>query len=205
MSWLFTSGDQRIGASALVLPMNIQDWFPLALTALISLQSKGFSRVFPNTTVQNNQFFSAQLSLWSNSPMHTWWLLGKLSFDIWTFVGKVMSLPFNTLSRWIIAFLPRSKRLSLSWLQSLSAVVLEPKKESLTLLPLFPHLFPMKWWDQMPSCEQFPFHMTCCCKTFFLLAGDSKGLTDTLSQEFWTGILRQPVCLSSSWTLGLLR
>ena len=147
---VFASDGQSIGASALVLPMNIQDWFPLALTALISLQSKGLSRVFPNTTVQNNQFFSAQLSLWSNSPMHTWWLLGKLSFDIWTFVGKVMSLPFNTLSRWVIAFLPRSKRLSLSWLQSPSAVVLEPQKESLTLDQLFPHLFPMKWWEQMP-------------------------------------------------------
>ena len=125
---VFASDGKRIGASALVLPMNIQDWFPLALTALISLQSKGLSRVFPNTTVQNNQFFSAQLSLWSNSPIHTWWLLGKLTFDIWNFVGKVMSLPFNTLSRWVIAFLPRSKRLSLSWLQSQSAVVLKPHK-----------------------------------------------------------------------------
>ena len=113
--------------------MNIQDWFPLALTALISLQSKGLSRVFPNTTVQNHQFFSAQLSLWSNSPMHTWWLLGKLSFDIWTFVGKVMSLPF-------IAFLSRSKLLSLSWLQSPSAVILEPQKiKSDTVSPSISH------------------------------------------------------------------
>ena len=64
--------------------------------------------------------------------------------DIWTFVSKVMSLPFKTLSRWVIAFLPRSKRLSLSWLQSPSAVVLEPQKESLRLVPLFPHLFHMK-------------------------------------------------------------
>ena len=101
---VFVSDGQSIRVSALPLPMNIQDWFPLALTALISLQSKGLSRVFPKTTVQNHQFFSAQLSLWSSSPMHTWWLLGKLSFDIWTFVGKVMSLPFNTLSRWIIVF-----------------------------------------------------------------------------------------------------
>ena len=147
---VFASDGQSIGASALVLPMNIQDWFPLALTALISLQSKGLSRVFPNTTVQNNQFFSAQLSLLSNSPMHTWWLLGKLRFDIWTFVGKVMSLPFNTRYMWVRAFLPRSKHFSLSWLQSPSAVVLQPKKESLTLVPLVPHLFPMKWWDQMP-------------------------------------------------------
>ena len=147
---VFVSDGQSIGASALTLPMNIQYWFPLALTALFSLQSKGLSRFFPKTTVQKNQFFSSQLSLWSNSPMHTWWLLGKLSFDIWTFVGKVMSLPFNTLSRWVIAFLPRSKRLSLSWLQSPSAVVLEPQKESLRLVPLFPHGFPMKWWEQMP-------------------------------------------------------
>ena len=72
MSHLFTSGDQSIGApaSASVLPMNIQDWFPLGLTDLISLQSKGLSRIFSNTTVQKHHFFSAQLSLWSNSHVH---------------------------------------------------------------------------------------------------------------------------------------
>ena len=65
MSWLFTSGDQSIGApsSASVLPMNIQDWFSLGWTGWISLQSKRLSRVFSNTTVQKNQFFSSQLSL----------------------------------------------------------------------------------------------------------------------------------------------
>ena len=65
MSQLFASGGQRIGvsASASVLPMNIQDWFPLGLTGWISLQSKGLSRVFSNTTVQKHQFFSAQPSL----------------------------------------------------------------------------------------------------------------------------------------------
>ena len=65
MSQLFTSGDQNIGVSAStsVLPMNIQDWFPLGWTGWISLQSKGLSRVFSNTTVQKNQFFSTQLSL----------------------------------------------------------------------------------------------------------------------------------------------
>ena len=57
-----------------VLPMNIQDWFPLGLTGLISLQSKGLSRVFSNTAVQKHQFFDAQLSLWSNSHIHTWLL-----------------------------------------------------------------------------------------------------------------------------------
>ena len=64
-----------------------------------------------------------------------------------TFVDKVMSLLFNILSRLVITFLPRRKHLLISWLQSPPAVILEPKKQSLTL---FPHLFPMKWWDQMP-------------------------------------------------------
>ena len=74
MSRLFTSGGQRIGASASILPINIQGWFPLELTGLISLQSKGLSRVFSNTTVQKHQFFGAQLSLWSNSHIHMWLL-----------------------------------------------------------------------------------------------------------------------------------
>ena len=76
MNQFFPSGGQSIGvsASASVLPMNIQDWFPLGLIDWISLQSKGLSRVFPNTTVQKHQFFSAQLSLWSNSHIHTWLL-----------------------------------------------------------------------------------------------------------------------------------
>ena len=63
-------------ASASVLPVNIQDWFPLGLIGLISLQSKGLSRVFSNTTVQKHHFFSTQPSLWFNSPIHTW-LLAK--------------------------------------------------------------------------------------------------------------------------------
>ena len=70
MSWLFTSGGQNIGASALalVLPMNTQSWFPLGLTGLICLWSKGLSRVFYSTTVQKHP------SLWSNSHIHTWLL-----------------------------------------------------------------------------------------------------------------------------------
>ena len=73
VSRLFTSGGQSIGASASasVLPMNIQDWFTLEWTGWISLQSKGLSRVFFSTTVQKHQFFGAQLSLWSNSHIHT--------------------------------------------------------------------------------------------------------------------------------------
>ena len=73
MSQFLTSGSQSIGVStsASVLPMNIQDWFPLGWTGWISLQSKGLSRVFSNTTVKKHQFFSAQLSLWSNFHIHT--------------------------------------------------------------------------------------------------------------------------------------
>ena len=73
----FTSGGQSIGvsASASDLPMNIQGWFPLGLTGLISLQSEGLSRVFSNTTVKKHQLFSAHPSLWSSSHIHTWLLI----------------------------------------------------------------------------------------------------------------------------------
>ena len=71
---------QSIGASTSVLPMNIQDWFPLGLTGLISLQSKRLSRVFSSTTVQKQQFFGTQPSLWSNSHTHTW-LPENYTFD----------------------------------------------------------------------------------------------------------------------------
>ena len=74
MSWLFTTGGQSIGDSASSFPMNMQDWYPLGLTSLISLQSKGLSRVFSSTTVQKHQFFGVQPSLWSNSHIHTWLL-----------------------------------------------------------------------------------------------------------------------------------
>ena len=74
MSQLFASVGQSIGASASVsvLPMNIQDWFPLGSTGLMSLQSKGLSRVFSNTTVWKHQFFGTQPFLWSSSHIHTW-------------------------------------------------------------------------------------------------------------------------------------
>ena len=74
MSQFFTSGGQstRVSASASVLPMNTQDWLPLGGNGWISLQSKGLSRVFSNTTVQKHQFFCTQLSSQSNSPIHTW-------------------------------------------------------------------------------------------------------------------------------------
>ena len=109
MSQFFTSGSQSIGASASasVLPVDIQDWFPLRWTGWISLHSKGLSRLFSNTTGQKHQFFNAQLYHPTLTPYMT---NGKtIAFTRWTFVGKVMSLLFNMTSRLVIAFLPRSK------------------------------------------------------------------------------------------------
>ena len=132
MSQFFASGGQSFGvlASTSVLPMNMQDWFPLGWTGWISLQSKGLSRVSSNTTVQASvlwysAFFMVQLS-------HPYLITGKtIALTRRTFVGKVMSLLFNMLSRLVIAFLPWSKHLLISWLQSPSAVILElPKIKS---------------------------------------------------------------------------
>ena len=83
MSQFFTLDGQSIGVSTSpsILPMNIQDWFPLGRTGWISLQSKGLSRVFSNTTVTKHQFFGAQPSLWSNSHIHTWLLEKPQAFD----------------------------------------------------------------------------------------------------------------------------
>ena len=91
-----------------VLLMNIQDWFSWGWTGWISLQSKGFSRVFSNTTIQKHQSFDTQLSF-----PHPYITTRKtIALTGWTSVGKVMSLLFNMLSRLVITFLPRSKRLN---------------------------------------------------------------------------------------------
>ena len=111
MSQLFVSGGQSTGVSAStsVLPMNTQDWCPLGWTGWTSSQSKGLSRVFSNTTVQKHQFFGAKLSFWSNSHIyiHDYWKK-TIALTRQTFVGKVVSLLFNMLSRLVITFLPRS-------------------------------------------------------------------------------------------------
>ena len=110
MSQLFALGDLHIGVSALtsLLPKNIQDLFHLGLTGWISLQSKGLSRIFSNTTVQKHKSFLYGLTLTPMTP-------GKiLALTRWTFVGKVMSLLFDMLSRFVIAFLSRSKRILIS-------------------------------------------------------------------------------------------
>ena len=116
MSQLFAWGGHNIGLSALasVLPKNTQDWYPLGWTGWIPLQSKGLSRVFSNTTVQKHRFFGTQPSSQSNFHIHT----GKtIALTRRNFVGKVMSLFFNMLSRLVITFLPRSKHLLISWQQ----------------------------------------------------------------------------------------
>ena len=111
------------------------DWFDLlavqgTLKNLLQHNSKA-------SILQCSAFFMVQLS-------HSY-IIGKtIALTRWTFVNKVMSLLFNMLSRLVIAFLPRSKRLLISWLQSPSAVILEPKKIKSDLFPLFPHLFAMK-------------------------------------------------------------
>ena len=97
------------------------------------------------------QYHSSKASiLWCSAFLivqlsHPYMTTGKtIALTKWTFVGKVMSLLLNMLSRLVITFLPRSNRLLISWLQSPSAVILEPPKNSLTLFPLFPHLFLVK-------------------------------------------------------------
>ena len=112
----------------------------LGLTGLISLLSKGLSKVLFNTTVQKHQFsafFMVQL-------LHPYMTTGKtMALIIRTFISKVMSLLFNTVSRFFIAFLPRSKCLYILWLQSPSAVILEPKKiKSVTVSIVFPIYLP---------------------------------------------------------------
>ena len=128
MSQFFTSGGQSIGVSAStsILPMNTQDCSPLGWTGWTSLQSEGLSRVFSSTTVQKHQFFGAQLFLIVQLS-HPYMTTEKtIALTRQTFVGKVISLLLNMLSRLVITFLPRSKRLLILWLQSPSAVILEP-------------------------------------------------------------------------------
>ena len=144
MNWFFTSGGQSIGASAspLVLPVNIHGWIPLGLTDLISLLSNRLSRVFSNTTIWKHQFFNAQLFLCSSSHICEMTDGRTIALTRWTFVGKVISLLLNTLSRFAIALLPRGKHLLISWLQSSSTVILEKNKmNSVTVATFTPSIF----------------------------------------------------------------
>ena len=125
MSQFFPPAGQSPGvsASASIFPVNIQDWILLGLTGWMSLQSKGLSRVFSNTTVQKHQFLQRS-AFFIVQLLHPYMTTGKTTaLTWWIFVGKVMSPLFNMLSGLFITFLPRSKCLLISWLQSPSAVI----------------------------------------------------------------------------------
>ena len=143
MSQFFASRGQSIGVSAStsVPPMNTQDWSPLGWTGLDLVAVQGTLKSLLQhhsskaSILQHSAFFIVQLS-------HPYMTTGKtIALTRQTFIGKVMSMLFNMLSRLVIAFLPRSKRLSISWLQSLSAVNSEPPKlKSLTVSIVSPSI-----------------------------------------------------------------
>ena len=119
------------------------DWFDL-LPVQGTLKSLVQHHNSKASILQLSAFFMVQLS-------HSYMTSGKtITLTMCTFVGNVISLLFNTLSRFVISILPNSKCLLTSCLQSLSAVILEPKKMKSVTIPHFPHLFVMKWWDRMP-------------------------------------------------------
>ena len=151
ISQFLTSGDKSIGASgsASVLPMNIQpisfrtDWLNL-LAVQGTLESLLQHHSSKASILQCSAFFTVQL-------LHPYMTTEKtIALTRQNFVGKVMSLLFNMLSRLVIAFLLRGKHLLISWLQSPSAVILEPKNIKSVTVSIVSHLFAMKWWDQMP-------------------------------------------------------
>ena len=119
------------------------DWFDL-LVVQRTLRSFLQHHNLKASILWCSAFFMVQLS-------HLYLAAGKtIALTILNLGSKVMCLLFNKLTRFIIAFLPRSKRLLILWLQSPSAVILEPPKNSLSLFAMFPHLFAMKQWEQMP-------------------------------------------------------
>ena len=145
VSQLFTWDNQNteISASALVPPMNVWDWFSLGLLVWFPCSSRAFRSLIQHhsskaSIIQLSAFCMIQLS----QPYVT---TGKIiALTIWIFVSRVTSLLFNTLSRFVIASLPISNRHLISWLQSPYAVILEPRRGNLSLLPPFLLLFAMK-------------------------------------------------------------
>ena len=130
---LFASDDQNTGASTLVLPVNIQGLSLLRLTGWVFLLSRDLLRHHSSkaSILWRSAFFMVHLS-------QLYVTTGKtIALTIQTFVGRVMSLLFNTLSRLVITFLPRSNRLMISWLQSQSVVILEPKKRKSVTTSIF--------------------------------------------------------------------
>ena len=155
MSQFFASGGQSIGvsASASVLPMNIQDWIPLGLTHFLAVEGTLKSLLQHHSSKTSilwcSAFFIVQL-------LHPYMTTGKtIDLTRQTFVGKVMFLPFNMLSRLVIAFLPKCKHLLISWLQSPSAVTLEPPKSKVShCFHCFPIYLP---WSDWTECHDLSF------------------------------------------------
>ena len=114
-------------ASASFLPMNTQDWSPLGWTGWTSCGPRDFQESSPTSQCRSTNS-SALSFLYSPNLTSVYDYWKNKALTIWTSVGKVISLLLHMLSRFVIAFLPRSKRLLTSWLQSLSTVILEPKK-----------------------------------------------------------------------------
>ena len=142
MSWLFALGSQSFGASASasVLLMNIQGWFPLELIGLLSVQGTVKNLLqhhsLKASVLWYSAFFMVQLS-------HLYITIRKtIALTRWAFVGKVMSLLYNMLFRFVIAFLPKSKHLLISQLQSPSAVIWGPKKIKSVTVSIFPIYLP---------------------------------------------------------------
>ena len=154
-SWLFASGGQSSGASASasVLPMNIQGWFPLGLTCFFCCNPRDAQEFFPTLQEKSSvfwcsAFFMVQLS---HQYMTTWKIM---TFYIQTFVVKVMYLLFNTQSRFVTAFLPRCTHLIISWLQSPSTVILKPKNMKSVTVSIVSPLFA---WSDGTGCHYLSF------------------------------------------------
>ena len=155
MSQLLASDDQNPGVStsASVLPVSIQGWFPLRLTCFISLLAKGLSGVLSSTTVQRHQFLGTPPSLQSSShSVCDQW--EDDSFDFTDLCRQSNFSVFNTLSRFVVAFLPRGNCLLISWLQSPFAVILEPKKRKSVPTSTFPFYLP---WSNGARCHGLRF------------------------------------------------
>ena len=156
MSQFFSSGGQSTGvsASALVLPMSIQGWIPLGLTGLISLLSKGLSRVFSNTRVQRHHSSALRLLYGPTfTSIYNYWKTHRLNYT--DFFNQSDVFVCNIPPRFFIAFFPRGNCLLISWLQSLSTVNLEPKKtKSVTASTFLPSYLP---WSDGTRCHDLIF------------------------------------------------
>ena len=146
MSQFFALGGQSIGVSASVLPVNIEGWFPLGLMVWSPYCPRDSQESSPTPQFKNINSSVPSL-LYGPSSSH-------ICLTVRTFVSKVMSPLFNMLSRFVVAFLQRSERLLISWLLSLSTVILEPKK----IKSHYFHCFPIYWsWSDGTRCLDLGF------------------------------------------------